>query len=287
MKLKLFIILSLIFLNIIFIFIYFSASAEKYNQVTFLDVGQGSGTLLQTRGGKNILIDTGNDQLSIKSLTKKLGFFNRNIDTVFITHYDMDHIGLLPFYIKNYRVKKVIDTGVTNIGESQKSLYDAINKELSKRAISKSPIKSGDTIEISDDVSIKIFFPGKFLDLNKLKSNSGSMVIQIDIEGFKVLITGDLPAKFEKVLVQRYGDQLQADILVAGHHGSKTSSDELFLQTVNPSFFIISSGKNNSYGHPSAEVLETARKLNIQVLRTDMLGSIQFKVIENKLEMVE
>lgn len=287
MKLKVLIIIFLVLLNVIFIFLYFSATAEKYNQITFLDVGQGSGTLIQTNNGENVFIDTGNEAISVKSLTKKLGFFDRTLDTIFITHYDMDHIGLLPFYIKNYKVREVIDTGVTNIGDSQLPLYDAINLELAKKSIGKRDIKSGDEILISKDVSIKIFFPGKFLDLNKLKSNSGSMVLQINIEGFKVLITGDLPAKFEKVLVQRYGQELESDILVAGHHGSKTSSDELFLQTVRPEYFIISSGESNSYGHPNVEVLERAETLGFNILRTDSLGNINFKIDENKNLVLE
>jgi len=283
MKIKIFIILSLIFLNIIFIFLYFSATGEKYNQITFLDVGQGSGTLIQTVDGKNILIDTGNEKVSIKSITKKLGFFKKNLNMIFITHYDMDHIGLLPFYIKNYFVKAVADTGVTNIGQSQKPLYDAIEKELAERKIPKLALKTGDIIKISENVFIKIFFPGKFLDINKLKSNSGSMVLQVNIEGKKVLITGDLPTKFEKVLVRRYGNQLKSDILVAGHHGSKTSSAEEFLKAVSPKYFVISVGKNNSYGHPNDEVLERAKNLNLKILRTDILGSINFKIKKNIL----
>ena len=284
---KIITILILILLNTIVILYYFSLTSQKYHQITFLDVAQGSGTLLQTADGKNILIDTGNDKISINSLTKKLGFFSRTIDAVFITHYDLDHVGLLPFYIKNYYVKSIIDTGVTKIGESQKPLYDEIFRLLKQKKISKGSVKTGDIIKISDDIEIKIFFPGKFLDLNKLKSNSGSMVLQINISGQKILITGDLPEKFEKVLVKRYGKQLQSDILVAGHHGSKTSSAEEFLKTVNPRYFVISSGKNNSYGHPATEVLERAEKLNFEILRTDILGNINFKIIENKLKMLK
>lgn len=283
MKFKRIIIFFLILFNFIFIFLYFSLAGEKYNQITFLDVGQGSATLIQEKSGKNILIDTGNEKVSVKSLTRKLGFFDRNLDLVFISHYDLDHAGLLPFYIKNYNVKKVIDTGVTNVGDSQEPIFDAINKRIANKNIKKSSVKKGDIVKISDEINIKIFFPGKFLDLNKLKSNSGSMVLQVDIEGIKILITGDLPAKFERVLVDKYGEKLKSDILVAGHHGSKTSSDKVFLETVSPKYFIISSGKDNSYGHPSIEVLENAQELNLKILRTDILGSINFKIVKGQL----
>ncbi len=283
MKFKRIIIFFLILFNFIFIFLYFSLAGEKYNQITFLDVGQGSATLIQEKSGKNILIDTGNEKVSVKSLTRKLGFFDRNLDLVFISHYDLDHAGLLPFYIKNYNVKKVIDTGVTNVGDSQEPIFDAINKRIANKNIKKSSVKKGDIVKISDEINIKIFFPGKFLDLNKLKSNSGSMVLQVDIEGIKILITGDLPAKFERVLVDKYGEKLKSDILVAGHHGSKTSSDKVFLETVSPKYFIISSGKDNSYGHPNIEVIENAQELNLKILRTDILGSINFKIVKGQL----
>jgi competence protein ComEC len=287
MKLKPLILLALVVINIFFITFYFIITSQKHNKITFLNVGQGSGVLIQTKTGENILIDVGNEKVSVKSLTQQLGFFDRNIDSVFITHYDLDHVGLLPFYIKNYQVKKVLDTGVTNIGDSQLPLYNAINLELLKKSIKKYDIKSGDKIYISNDISINVLFPGKFLDVNKLRSNSGSMVLQVNIENFKILITGDLPEKFEKVLVQRYGNKLKSDILVAGHHGSKTSSNETFLQTVSPKYFVVSSGKDNSYGHPNKEVLERAIKLNSKVLRTDILGNIRFKVDENKNLILE
>ena len=283
---KVIIILILIFLNIIFYWIFTNSQKENFSQITILDVGQGSGTLIQSKNGKNILIDTGNEKISQTSLFKKLGFFDRDLDIIFATHYDMDHIGLLPFYIKNYNVKSFIDTGVTNIGDSQKPLYDEIFRLLEQKNILHKTVKTGDIIKISPEISIKIFFPGKFLDLNKLKSNSGSMVLQVNISGKKILITGDLPAKFEKVLVRRYGKSLQSDILVAGHHGSKTSSAEEFLRVVAPKYFVISVSKNNSYGHPTPEVLNRAKKLGLKILRTDKLGSISFKIIENKLEML-
>jgi competence protein ComEC len=86
-----------------------------------------------------------------------------------------------------------------------------------------------------------------------------------------------LPKKYEKLLVEKYGDSLKSDILLSGHHGSKTSSSDIFLKTVSPEYFVISSGEN-SYGHPSKEVLKKARENFFKILRTDQLGNIKFLI---------
>jgi len=260
---------------IFLIFSFFQYNSEKH-KITFLDVGQGNGVLIQD-GERNILIDTGNEFVATKSLTKALGFFDRKIDIIFASHYDLDHIGLLPYYLRNYKVGMFVDSGVIiSQKDSQWPLYQEIKDLIKKKKVIKKTGRSGDEFIFNDDFKIKVLFPGRFLDVNKLKSNSGSLVLKIFFYGKKILLTGDLPQKFEKVLIQRYGDELKSDILLAGHHGSKTSSSEEFLKVVNPEHFVISVGEDNSYGHPNKEVLDRAERLGFKILRTDLLGSISF-----------
>lgn len=277
--LKIYLLSFLFFLNIFIISAYFIISQEKNHEIIFLDVGQGSGTLIKTKEGKNILIDSGFETKSIKNLSKEISFFDKKLDFIFLTHYDRDHAGKIPFFMKNYIVSMFFDSGVEKTSKSQKSLFEEIKKRYRVGGILKESVLSEDFIFFEKGVKIKILFPFKTLDLEKVKSNNQSLVLHVYLDDTKILITGDLPQKYEKLLVQRYGDELKSDILVGGHHGSKTSSAEVFLKKVDPEFFVISSGKN-SYGHPTKEVLQRAKKLNFKVLRTDEIGNIKFKVKE-------
>ncbi len=259
--------------SIFFLFLFFS-SAE--NKITFLNVGQGSATLIQTQDGKNILIDTGNEQVGLKSLTKKLGFFDRNLDIVFITHYDLDHIGLLPYLLKNYQISLIVDNGLKNLPPEQIEIYQEIQKLIKNQNIKYLSVRAGDNFFLTDYLNIKILYPYNFLNLAEMNSNSTSLVLKINFADQRILISGDLPQKMEKTLVEKYGDLLRSDILLAGHHGSKTSSAEKFLKQVKPKYFIISAGKNNSYGHPHQSVLDLAKKLNLKILQTAEVGNISF-----------
>jgi competence protein ComEC len=90
------------------------------------------------------------------------------------------------------------------------------------------------------------------------------------------LITGDAPKKIEEWLVKKYGKKLKSNILLAGHHGSKTSSSEEFLKVVNPDLIIFSAGKDNPYHHPNKEIIDLVKELKIKYLRTDEVGTIRY-----------
>jgi competence protein ComEC len=91
------------------------------------------------------------------------------------------------------------------------------------------------------------------------------------------MLTGDAPASVEKSLVSFYGEKLESDVLKAGHHGSKTSSAENFVSAVNPQYVIFSRGCDNSYGHPSAEVVALFKSLKIPTLDTCKDGTVTFE----------
>ncbi len=271
-------ILLVFFLFFLLWVIFFVLKKDFRPKIVFLDVGQGNGVLIQDKG-VNVLIDSGNEPAAVRSLTRELGFFDRNLDVIIASHYDMDHVGLIPYYLNNYRVSLFMDSGVVvTEGESQRPLFDQIRDELLKNKVKRKILRAGEVLSFNDNFKIKVLFPGRFLDVNKLKSNSGSLVLQVYFYGRKILLTGDLPAKFEKVLVKRFGRELKSDILLAGHHGSKSSSSEEFLKAVSPEYLIISVGGDNDYGHPHKEVLERAARLKFKILRTDCLGNIKFYV---------
>jgi competence protein ComEC len=91
------------------------------------------------------------------------------------------------------------------------------------------------------------------------------------------MLTGDAPIGIEDYIAASYGELIQSDVLKLGHHGSKTSSGEVFLKTVLPTYAIVSAGRDNRYGHPHAEVIDRAKAVGATILSTTESGTIIFK----------
>ena len=132
--------------------------------------------------------------------------------------------------------------------------------------------------ELNIDNSKLYFLQTKEYD----NENDNSNVIYIELDGYKFMFMGDSGIEKEKDILDKYNIS-DIDVLKVGHHGSKTSSDKKFIDKIKPKYSIISVGKNNRYGHPNKEVLDT---LNYsKIYRTDQDGSIMLKIKNNKLEI--
>jgi competence protein ComEC len=107
------------------------------------------------------------------------------------------------------------------------------------------------------------------------KSNDNSLVMRISYGGTSFLFPGDLEAKGEQLLISRSGSKLKSDILLAPHHGSRSSSSKSFIEAVSPKVCVISSGKGNPFGFPSQEVINRLRASECRILRVDELGAIE------------
>lgn len=112
--------------------------------------------------------------------------------------------------------------------------------------------------------------------------NDNSNVIYTELNNHKFLFMGDSGVDVEEDLLEKYNLK-DIDALKVGHHGSKTSSDEEFVNEINPKYSVISVGKNNRYGHPNNSVLENLE--HSKIYRTDQEGSIMFKIKNNKLKV--
>ena len=122
-----------------------------------------------------------------------------------------------------------------------------------------------------------------FLQTKKYDNeNDNSNVIYTELNGYKFLFMGDVSSTTEREILNKY-NLPDIDVLKVGHHGSKTSSSVKFINDINPKYSIISVGKNNRYGHPNKEVLENLN--NSKIYRTDINGSIMFKIKNNKLKI--
>ena len=239
--------------------------------VTFLDVGQGDAILIETPDGVQMLIDGGPDASVLPELAATLPWFDHTIDVIIGTHPDKDHIGGLVDVLKKYQVDTIITTENTGETTTAEKYHDMLMGE--KAVVMMARTRQVYTLGAS--TTVKIFSPAA--DPSMLESNTASIVAQVRYGEIEFLLSGDAPSSIENYLVETFGVQLKSEVLKLGHHGSKTSSSENFLTAVSPLFTVVSSGRDNSYGHPAKEVVERVNELSIPLVNTAEEGRITFQ----------
>jgi len=243
-------------------------------EVVFFDIGQGDSIFIETPKGYQILIDGGPSSAVLEKLGNEMPFWDRTIDLVVLTHPEHDHIAGLIEVLKRYEVDYILWTGVLRDTGEHEEWERFIKEEDVKVKIA----KIGQKI-ITPEVFFEVLHPFESLEGKEVKNtNNSSIVLRLVFKDNSFLFTGDLYKSTEREIVNR-GLEIDSDVLKVGHHGSKTSSAEEFLEKVSPEVAVISVGKDNTYGHPHQEVLETLDKYGITVLRTDTEGDI--KIISN------
>jgi competence protein ComEC len=226
--------------------------------MTLLDVGQGLSAVVQT-ANHVLVFDTGakfnNDSDMGKSVL--LPFLHHQglgmVDLLIVSHGDNDHIGGAESLMKGIPTKNILTS-------------------IPQQLVNYSPVKckSGQTWNW-DQVSFTMLSPPPAVFTSE---NDNSCVLIIQSQHLTVLLTGDIQAEAESWLVANYGKKLKADVLVAPHHGSNTSSTANFLQTVQPSTILIPAGYRNQFGHPHKEVLSRYKNIKTRWLNTANSGSI-------------
>ncbi len=261
------------FILIILSFILFFPKIYPFNlpdfQIIFFDVGEGDAIFIRTPENKKILIDGGANKKILYLLSKKLSFLETNLDLVILTHPHADHLNGLIEVINSYRVKKILLTGVEYESPNYKYFLELIKlkgiKTIFAKKGQKIPFKEGE---------IEVLYPFEVLVGKKFKDiNQSSIVLKVKYKTITILLPGDIGIETEKKLVLN-DINLKADILKIAHQGSATSTSELFLQKTNPLIGIISVGEN-TYGHPSFETLDRIKNHKIDLLRTDLNGTIE------------
>lgn len=256
-----------------------TGTAQGRLRISVLDVGQADAILLQD-GKRNIMVDVGNDvkdkvgdsggrQALIKALDK--AGVNR-IKTVFVTHHHRDHMGNIMYVRGKYGVSNIYDSAYVNNGYKASV---ALNSDLRAGRYNGQALKAGDKITIDKNYYIEVLAPGDFLSKKDLKNmNNTSLVLMLHYGSFKMLLTGDAEAPVEDALQQKYGTELQADVLKVGHHGSKTSSYWPFVSKVKPKYALISCGDFSIYKHPNKNVVGSLTHLGAKVLTTHDHGTL-------------
>ena len=247
------------------------SAGDKYLVVAIIDVGQGEAIFIETPSGKQIMIDGGPNRAVFESLGKLMPFNDRTLDLIIISNPDQDHIGGLVEILNRYKVGIIIEPGTI----AKTKVYERL-KEVGERVPLELIARGGMMLNLGDGVRLEILAP--VANAKSWSTNDGSIVARLVYGETEFMLTGDAPEKVERGLLATLPSAwLEADVLKVGHHGSKTSTSPEFVEAVKPKFVVISSGKDNRYGHPNQKTLDTLESLNIPIFRTDQLGTIIFE----------
>lgn len=251
--------------------LFLNSRSDGLFHVYFLDIGQGDAIFMRTPSGINILVDGGPDKKILSELKDVLPFFDSNIDYLFSTHPDKDHIEGLIYVLKKYDVKHVLWNGDYKTNYLTSAFFQtARDKNITPEAFA-----ADRDIALNDGVLIDIVFPFKQNFSTQENTNANSLVANVIFGSNEILLTGDADNELEEKLIKAKS-RIDADILKVGHHGSKFSTGEDFLNAVTPEYSVIQVGKDNKYGHPNSSVLKKLKEHNSKIFRNDLNGRIEF-----------
>lgn len=259
----------------------FSSQENKFLTVAFLDVGQGDAIFIETPDHVQLLIDGGTDATILRELPKEMPFWDKSLDAILATHPDKDHIGGLVDVLSRYQVSEIIRTK----NDSNTAVSSALVFASHAEGALIHDTEAGEVIKLGASTTLTIFSPSG--DPTHWESNNSSIVAKLSYGQIDFMLTGDASLGIEEYLVATYGRALESEVLKLGHHGSRTSSSGVFLDTVKPDYAIVSSGLHNRFGHPHQEVVEAVTKRGIELLNTANSGTIVFKSDGEKVWLAE
>lgn len=255
---------------------------HKDLRVTVLDVGQGSAALLELPYGRTMVIDGGGfgDRSAFDTgalilapflWRRKIG----RVDMIVLSHPNSDHLNGLIYIAQHFNVASAWTNGEPADTKGYREFMDV----LQKAGIAHPGYAALETGKHINGVDIAVLAPEKnYLDKKTVErwrnTNNNSLVLKVTYGDIAFLFPGDIMAAAEKRLVERMGTVLKSTVLLAPHHGSRTSSTAPFLDAVDPSLVVISVGWRNRYRFPHAAVMRRYRRTGCKVLRTDTDGAV-------------
>ncbi len=247
----------------------FSGTANDYPMsVHVLDVGKAD-CIFITCEGKNILIDAGETSIYkvVNEYMRKMKV--KTIDQLILSHQHSDHVGGMGYVVDEFDVKSFMMPRLKDDMIPTFKSYERLLKSLDKKGIKAEEPEPGRVYYIGP-MRIEVLSP--LLQYDNMNNNS--VVIKITYKNRSFLFTGDAEKKSERDMIAA-GYDLKADVLKVGHHGSKTSTSQAFLNKVAPTYAVISVGEYKNK-LPKKEILDRLEKNNIKVYRTDWLGTVIF-----------
>ena len=235
--------------------------------VHFLDVGQGDCEFIELPNSQCMLIDASTKEYGDDIVEAIKGYGYSEIDYVIATHPHADHIGGMSEVINSFDIGKIYMPRTSSNSKS----FEGLLTSISNKNLSINTAKTGTTIYSDNGINIEILSPiSSFYE----ETNDYSAVVKLEYGESSFLFMGDAEKPVENELIEKYGYDLDVDVLKAGHHGSRYSSSTEFLDYVTPEYTVISCAKDNSYGHPHSETIKRLNNVNTQIFRTYELGNI-------------
>lgn len=242
-------------------------------EMTFLDVGQGDCIFWQTKDGTSFLCDGGSSSVSQVGKYRIVPFLKcrgvRKLDYLFLTHMDEDHVNGVCEILEG-------DTGI-DIGclalpdiEEQDEKYGQIISYAEKKGITVMKFHGGMEMR-ADNWSLKCLGPEEGMDGSD--KNAASLVLAVEYGGFRALLTGDVEEDGERYLIENGGIG-KISVLKVAHHGSKNSTPKELLDMAQPVISVISCSEDNSYGHPSPELIGRLKEAGTAIYATMERGAV-------------
>lgn len=244
--------------------------SADFLSVHFVDVGQADCVLLELNG-EYMLIDGGNVADSRKVVSYLLGQGVEMLNTVICTHPHEDHAGGLPAVLAVFPTRRILSPTATYAS----SVFDDLLRYADQQDLTVEIPSPGDSFQLGSGD-----FPATVTILGPVKSyeevNDTSIVVRVEYGETSFLFTGDMELTAENDMLEYWDDQelFRTDVLKVGHHGSDTSTGYRFLYQVQPTYAVISVGKNNTYGHPHGKPLSRLDDAGCTIFRTDKLGTV-------------
>ena len=262
-------------------------------RVSFLDVGQGDASVVELPDGRVIVIDTGPRSDGYDSGERIVAPFLRRrnisrIDMLVISHPHDDHFGGAPYILENFEVREVLESGQP----INTPIFRTYSRDLRDEHCPVDTARSGMRATQFEGMRLYIVAPTQaFIDPDTTHRhpnlNNTSVVLRIQYGDVSFMFSGDAEVDAEEEMVRQYGDFLKSTLLKTGHHGSRTSSTQEYLDAVAPRLAVISVGRFNKFGHPSRDVIARLHAMRAEVYRTDEEGAIIFESNGKTLSRVD
>jgi competence protein ComEC len=256
---------------------------SKELRVTVLDVGQGSAALLELPRGYNVLVDGGgfsdNSTFDVGGRIVAPYLWKRKIrtiDSIVLSHPNSDHLNGLTYIAEHFNVKHAW----TNGEPSPSKGYGAFSETLARQKVFHPRYEVLERKRSINGVVLEFLYPEKnFLERRDAEpwrnTNNNSLVLRVSHGDNAILFPGDLMAEGEAAVGRLVPDALASTVLIAPHHGSKSSSTPAFISQVNPEIVVVSAGWRNRFKFPHAEVLARYERQGSRVFRTDLDGAVR------------
>lgn len=287
----------------IIVSVYFQDVFRHTTRAVFCDVGQGDGAYIRTADKIDIVIDAGSAKGILTCLGRYMPFYDHTIELAFLSHPQKDHYGGYTQILERYTIKNFITSPLSNDAQS----FTALRRKLFKTHTNVRSLYAGDSINLKN-ARINFIWPEiQYVkdhsikkDLKDIDSttdifnpigdlNDFSQVFVFTDKKTKILFTGDASPSVLDIISNKFSKNslFPVSILKVPHHGSKNGLTSDFLQFSDPTLSVISVGKNNSYGHPSKEVIDFFKALDKQYVRTDEKGDVVIEISHKGWNMIE